>query len=136
MRPLVFNEESLRDLARLRAHAEANVLGLAELKRRIAEKDSVGDKPEWTCLVPVGYRVCFSMEHQPIGLCRHLSVSVDKPGALPNPEAVNMIMAELGMKGTVYALKPGSHIYEENSGRVVSINVIVPHEDPAFLGGG
>jgi hypothetical protein len=46
--------------------------------------------------LPVGYLAAISFEEQPIGLCRHLSISVDKPGALPNPAAVEMIMKEFG----------------------------------------
>lgn len=42
-------------------------------------------------LIPVGYRVCFSVEDQPHGLVRHLSVSVNKAGMLPHMLAVGMI---------------------------------------------
>lgn len=62
--------------------------------------------------LPIGFLAAISFEHQPIGLCRHLSISVDRPGALPNPEAVKMIMEEFGCTHAVAApwieeFKPG-----------------------------
>lgn len=52
-------------------------------------------------LLPIGYRVTYSREVQPKapppGLCHHLSISVDRPGKLPSPEAVEMILQEFGM---------------------------------------
>jgi hypothetical protein len=49
-------------------------------------------------LIPVGFRAAFSIEEQPGGLVRHLSVSVDE-GAdqkMPNPIQFEMIAAEFG----------------------------------------
>jgi hypothetical protein len=42
------------------------------------------------------HRIAFSFEHQPIGLCRHLSVSVPMPGRAPLPEVVAIIAKEFG----------------------------------------
>ena len=47
-------------------------------------------------LIPMGYRAAISFEQQPAGLIRHLSVSVDTPGALPNPIAVNFVLQAFG----------------------------------------
>jgi len=44
------------------------------------------------------FRCAFSFEHQPVGLIRHLSVSVRQPGRLPQPIAVKMIMEEFGFQ--------------------------------------
>lgn len=46
--------------------------------------------------LPGGFRCAISFEQQPIGLCRHLSVSVDTPGPLPNLLAVGMIAEAFG----------------------------------------
>jgi hypothetical protein len=46
--------------------------------------------------LPIGYRANFSFEEQPAGLCRHLSVSVDRPGMVPSLEAFAMIAAAFG----------------------------------------
>lgn len=49
---------------------------------------------------PGGYRAAFSIEQQPVGLCTHLSISVEGrsvKGAMPSPEAVAMIAEEFGV---------------------------------------
>src|SRR5262245_48829470 len=48
-------------------------------------------------LLPIGYRAAISFEQQPMGLCKHLSISVGRPGYLPSPEAVKAIAREFGM---------------------------------------
>lgn len=47
-------------------------------------------------LIPDGYRAAISFERQPAGLLRHLSVSVDAPGRVPNAPAMEMIAREFG----------------------------------------
>src|SRR5262245_60720176 len=47
--------------------------------------------------LPVGFTAVISFEEQPVGLCKHLSVSIDKHGMLPNLEAVKMIGKEFGI---------------------------------------
>jgi hypothetical protein len=49
-------------------------------------------------ILPRGYRVALTFEEQPLGMCKHLSISVDEPGSLPNPHAVAMICHEYGMR--------------------------------------
>ena len=51
-----------------------------------------GDEPGHVMEIPFGYRVVFSLEQQNVGLCRHLSVSVAKPGKLPSIPSVQEIM--------------------------------------------
>lgn len=48
-------------------------------------------------LIPMGYRAAVSVEHQPVGLCLHLSVSVDTPGKLPSVPAVQLIAEAFGI---------------------------------------
>lgn len=51
-------------------------------------------------LFPGGFRAAFSIEQQPAGLCKHLSVSVvnrSKAGMLPALQAVAVIAEEFGM---------------------------------------
>ena len=49
-------------------------------------------------LIPVGYRAAISYEHQPAGLVKHLSVSVDTPGNVPGLEAFTAIAQAFGME--------------------------------------
>jgi hypothetical protein len=53
---------------------------------------------ELTISLPVGFEVTFTHEKQPIGLYRHLSVSVDAEDKSPNPVQVETILKEFGMR--------------------------------------
>lgn len=46
--------------------------------------------------IPAGFHVVYTHEHQAHGVLRHLSVSIDLPGRVPHPAAVQMIMEEVG----------------------------------------
>lgn len=55
-----------------------------------------------TVYLPVGYAVTYTREIQPEapgdGLCDHISVSIDRRGRMPSPEAVEVILQEFGMR--------------------------------------
>jgi len=53
--------------------------------------------------LPVGIRAAISFEEQEIGMCRHLSVSVDTPGALPNPAIIESLIKEFGCEHVLAA---------------------------------
>jgi hypothetical protein len=61
-----------------------------------------GDYPNHSMKISQGYRVVFSIEEQPVGWCKHLSVSVDAVGRLPCQEAVELIMKEFGMGNDIH----------------------------------
>lgn len=83
-------------IERLRAGAvDAEIIGLADRKPGF-ERGTASEYVE----IPIGYRAAISFEHQPPGLCRHLSISVDTPGMIPNLPAVRMIAEAFGMGAT------------------------------------
>jgi hypothetical protein len=47
--------------------------------------------------IPFGFHVCFSIEEQPVGMVRHVSISVDTPGKCPSESAVAMIAEAFGI---------------------------------------
>ena len=60
-----------------------------------------GDNEGYSCNIPTHFRCVFSYEQQPLGLCKHLSVSVGKDKKLPHPTVIEMIMKEFGFKGGI-----------------------------------
>lgn len=85
----------------LRELAEANPVALARV-RALSETETF-DKgaglypfPDQTVDLPLNYRVTFTIDQQEHMSCRHLSVSVSNKGRLPTPEAVALLMEELG----------------------------------------
>jgi hypothetical protein len=49
-------------------------------------------------LLPMGYRLAVSFEHQPAGLFAHLSLSTSAPGKLPHPLAFAMVVKAAGFE--------------------------------------
>src|SRR5580765_7822714 len=112
MRPLVIGAEQLRAIAAAIERAAKHPVTLEQLKAQAIdnvgfeltlEKRKAALGENWqrqnlseNVLLPFGYRAAISFEYQPIGLCRHLSVSVDRKGKLPSPEAVDMIAKAFG----------------------------------------
>lgn len=64
-------------------------------------------------MIPAGFRVALSIEEQPAGWCKHLSISVPKPGKIPTHEAAAMIADEFGFQRIdmqwLEEFEPGHH---------------------------
>lgn len=50
-----------------------------------------GNNPEHVTIIG-NVKCVYSEEQQNVGLCKHLSISVNNPGSLPNPEIVKQIL--------------------------------------------
>ncbi len=109
MRPLIITNDTLLKIKAAVEYAEAHPIPWSELKEgalgeEVKELKLVDRKPGFerplseNVLIPVGFRVAFSVEEQPAGWLHHLSVSVDTPGKLPSIPAVVMICKEYGIK--------------------------------------
>jgi hypothetical protein len=129
-RPLIITDEARRQataaieralkhpipldvIKQLAVPLDQKMLTLEDRKKAGAEK--VIRPASEHVLIPYGYRASISFEHQPDGLARHLSVSVDTPGRVPTPEAVEMIAKVFGFRmqgiGSVWLeeFDPGHH---------------------------
>jgi len=118
-------------------HAEKNITTQEELKKVMAgESNPVGDSPEFTVLIPTNIKAVFSYEEQPppVGVCKHLSVSVNLQGRVPNFAAVIMVMKEFGFENGL----TDCILFTEKfgDGTKTAVNVIEPKDgkwDPEFL---
>lgn len=104
MRPMILGTTENDALNRIRAYAEAHPIPLERLKAMVEEGASPGDNPERVCFIPFGFRVVFTIENQPNGWSRHLSISCrDAPsGKLPNSAAMQLIGRALGMRMNIF----------------------------------
>jgi hypothetical protein len=129
MRPLVINEEVRAHVARIKEYAGEHAMNIFELFRMVGEKKAVGDDLNLRIVIPFGYRVIYSQEQQSVGLCDHISISVDleekpeKP-VLPNAYAVAEIcqlfeMAPLDESITIW-------VEEIQDGGLGAVNVLSP----------
>lgn len=96
-RVLILDSNYREKLQRIRKFAEDNPISWKHLQKMAkGEIESVGNSHLFRAEIPIGYRVVFSIEQQPAGLCRHLFVSVESPNKLPHPAALSEVMKELG----------------------------------------
>ena len=97
LRPLIIDEDAKTDIARVIAYAAEHPLDTKTMHRAIVHPEmAIGNNQKHGCIVKIGYRCVYSIEDQPMGKCRHLSVSVLGSGTAPNEAAVEMLMKEFG----------------------------------------
>lgn len=111
IRPLIIDEELRLKIAGMVEHAEKNIFTLEDMKNLMrGEANPAGDLYGFNMETIFGYRVVYSIEEHPykaggIALCRHLSMSVDEPGKLPNEYAIQEIMGLIGFKNKLKQCK-------------------------------
>lgn len=121
MKPLIINQEIVQQLKDLADYADKNRYTMNDLVDIQAGRQAPpGDRKEFVCNIPMGYRVVFTIEDHKT-LYRHLSMSVYKPGTLPHPAAIEEVMGHLGF--TRKLLECHKRI-EEFEGGYKAINVL------------
>lgn len=122
IRPLIIDESVRESIGSLLTYAEKNPITMDYLlDQKNGEERPPGDFQEYTRILPFGYRVVFTLELQPAGKVRHLSISVDEDGKLPNEIAVQEIMTLIGFQKQLR----GCRVHLENiSPKRQAINVI------------
>jgi len=100
--PLAIDEQIRGFIERVLNYAEENKISFDMTKEMIAgTRPPIGDNRNYVCYIPVGFRVAYSIEEQPCGWCRHMSVSVSTKDRVPSIPAVEMLMKEFGFEGTI-----------------------------------
>lgn len=99
MRPFIINDKLKTQIASLVAYAEENPVSMDELLDTVNKQAKpVGDFSQHTLNLPFGYRIVYSIEEQPKGKIRHLSMSVNEDEKLPNEFVVREVMKLIGFK--------------------------------------
>lgn len=125
MTPLLIDDTVKARLAQLKEMAETNPVSLHTLQTLTRNPKDVLKMMHMTQMTmqTMNFSLTYSVEEQPLGLYRHMSMSVNKEGRLPNTFALWLVAKELGFWGT---LDDCDSIYKEkiwgNVGE--SINVI------------
>lgn len=125
MRPLLMDDEQKQKIAKVVAYAEAHPYSRPYMQERVAlaglkQDVAPGDDPNFRCEIPFGFKCVFTIEEQPVGWCRHLSVSVDNPTKVPSIPAVEMLMKEFGFKGPLKEC----YVYMEEDISPKAVNII------------
>ena len=98
MRALIIDEKSRVDINKLIDFSKIHQYKIDDLKKVMEGlQEPAGNCPDHVIHLPEGFRVVYSIEEQPKGLCHHLSISVDG-NLYPSEVAVQEIMKEFGIK--------------------------------------
>lgn len=119
MRVLLIDKNAKHEAKKVIAYAEKNIVTLAKVKLMMArDLPPVGDNPNHIFHIHNGYRVVFSIEEQPFGLCNHISVSIESKHKYPNPHAIEEILKLLNMD---CKLKNSLKIWQEEEWKAINI---------------
>jgi hypothetical protein len=126
--PLLIGDEQRAELCALRERANAAPVDVRTLVERIAtpagREQHRDHMTAQTVAIPMAYLVTFSVEiGHPIGTCRHLSMSVQREGRVPNEYAVWMVAEALGFVG---GLELCTCWLEDLEGHGKAVNVVQP----------
>src|SRR5690348_18237533 len=104
--PLVIDEEVKSQIKACVELAEANPIDMPALMECIKTVEGkahhMAQMTRQTVKIPIAYMVTFSIEYgHPCGPCRHMSMSVQRAGRLPNEIGLWMIATEFGFWGTL-----------------------------------
>lgn len=120
MRALFIDLAAKKNISNTVQYALQNRISRAELLSRMESGGpAVGDDESHCCYFQTGFKSVFSIEEQPFGWSKHLSVSVADIDKMPNVESVKMIMEEFGINKRL----EDCYVYIEESSPK-SINII------------
>jgi len=101
MQVLVIDEFSKARIERLKQYAENNPLTLQDVLDTLeGKKEPIGDNQHHVIFLFNDFRVVYSIEQQPEGTFRHISVSLTDTDKLPSLQAFEFILEAFGMPDT------------------------------------
>ena len=94
----------------------------------LADRKPGFERPPSQHIILGTYRVAYSEEEQPAGMCRHLSVSTTRPGRVPNQPVVNEVMELFGFD-KISAVHTWLEEFDPGHHAVNVVQLINPNED-------
>lgn len=127
VRPLILNDEVRQQIARVIEYGNSHRYDIGMMNRLSrGMMELPGDDPNRVILIPIGYRVGFTVEQQPFGWSRHVSIYVlDKnPRVAPNPVAVDTILGEFGLPSWKKCTTGWVESPEESGGQPTTVHAV------------
>lgn len=124
------------EIQRIIDYAEEHTMSLAHLESIMAgrSKESPGEDAGHVLEADNGLRIVYTIEEQPIGWCRHASMSFNLTGEIPKDQC-NAILADLGFDSDIPVLSylESGHLPEGQ--QTLSPNFIqkIPEHDDYWL---
>ena len=127
MRPFLIDDKVIARIAALARHAEKNPFSMDHLLDLYNKQGRpAGDFDEFTLTFPFGYRLVYSVEKQVPGDVRHMSMSVDEAGKLPNTEVVREVIKMLGFTKELHECIVRIEPLSENREAINVLEIITP----------
>jgi hypothetical protein len=82
----------------LRERAEANPVSEAAMRKIVAGGKVSKTSRYQTVTLPFGFTLTMTVEWQPFGQARHISIASPDPNKVPVPEAIDLILPYLGFE--------------------------------------
>lgn len=129
--PMILDDGVREKIRTLVALAESRPVEMTGLSERLQVPDEKAkhraQMTEQSIEIPLAFLVTFSIERgHPCGVCRHLSMSVQREGRLPNQIAVWLVAQEFGFWG---ALEQCLVWLEDLTGHGQAVNLVQPVEE-------
>jgi len=130
---LIMDDEVQKEIKTLINYAESHVVSyerMVEMNEKVKRGEPidgvVGDNPNHTIELPLGFRVAFSIEVHPIGECRHISVSVKDEQ--PSYQDLLLLLDYFGFKTNLKDGKAHAYVeqYTVNGVEKFAVNVVEP----------
>jgi hypothetical protein len=130
---LLLDDEVQKSIKTLIEYAENHVVSyekMVELQEKVQREeaidDAIGNNPNHSIQLPLGYRVAYSIEVHPIGECKHISVSVDNKE--PDLDNLRLILDFFGFKSNLEDGKCYAYVesYTVDSIDYSAVNVVEP----------
>jgi hypothetical protein len=99
--PFMLDDQAVADLHALRTKAEARPYTEQDMRAMMEMLQAGHFEPpqrniDQTITLPFGYTVTFTIEWQPMGQCRHVSMASPRANRIPIEAAMDMILPALG----------------------------------------
>ena len=130
---LLLDDEIQKSIKNLIEYADNHVVSyekMVELQEKMQNEEvideAIGNNPNHSIELPMGYRVAYSIEVHPIGECKHISVSVDNKE--PELENLRLILDFFGFKSNLEDGKCYAYVesYTVDSIEYSAVNVVEP----------
>lgn len=107
----VVDSTIMEKIEAVKKYAIENPFTLEQIKAIAGGDESIeiaGDNKNLVLLIPVDYKVVYSIEEQPAGNCRHISISMLEKGRWPNAHVVDEILELYEFRLRI--IKPGEKL--------------------------
>lgn len=128
-RVMIIGPKEKEAIQGLVSYAEKHHVDKDLIQKCMKKEWAVGDDPNYIAYIEQGYRLVYSIEEQPRGWFRHLSVSVDNIEKAPHPAAVELLMKEFGFKGSLdYRIWMEKNVVLSTGIEVNAINILQEYD--------